>query len=1108
MLRRLLKIMAVLLLLVLAAAFFMPRLTDWNGQRDRIERGLTQSLGREVRIEGDVSLVLLPRPVLRARDVHVANVEGAAEPDFLAAEGLLLELRGLPLLLGRVEIGQVGLEHPVLALEELEDGRRSWDFGDGVSLPDFGVDSARVEDGLLDWRDAASGRTLRLEHVSLELEAGNGYEGEGRFSVSGRDFGYAVKTARAGENGAVPVNIRLSLPGETSGGASFSAVIQPGATGGWTGTGGVNLQLPDFAGALGEEDAAQALHAPFSLIADAEFGDRRLSLSRISARLGRGEEAASLEGEAGFDWGGEKPEISLSLSGDALDFDEFLPRLAPAEPPARSVRRPAPPPPFELPKGWEGSLSFALERIDFRGESFTDVRLEAKLADGALDIGRIAAGGGEATLDLSGRLEAVDRAPVLDLSGHIATGDAVALLAPFGLSVPGAAASGGKLPADLTGRFTGWRERGTVSGLSGRLGGSAVEASRIEFDLAAQRPRIHAALSLDRYDLGGPLDPALRWPALGSARVAVSEFLASRDIVLDIRIGEVSWAGLAITGFAVNGSSDATGLSLVTAGFDDLDGLSLHLSGRAAGLEPVAGLELSAEIRSEDAGPALEEFGVKFPGGAGALNGLAQISGNGAGGSIAFDLEVLGGHWQASGAYGRHGDGYEVSDLKLKLDYAEAHGLIDRFLPPVETPRPAMGALSLYGEITGGKSELTVTALQGTLGEVTLRDSRLGLALPGAQPRIDLALSTSALPLDRLWENLGVGFDKAWLDRISGGMTLSAVSIDWRGLHFDAPALDVRLSGGQLQLVQGDAGFLDGRIGATGRYGGASPFGFSVDATGLKPIRPWPPETLPRISDGVLGFHVEGTAQGWDSLSGKGSLVLDQARMDGFAPGAVAELAALGAESDPASLIGALPASIASGSVSGVGVTGGFVIEKGVAVPSDLFLSVPGFLPVSVEGSVDLAADVVALQAQMALDHGGALPPFVARLEGGRAAPRLALDLTGPAGTAAERHRVALLAAATAEARSQASVAVSAAALAIGEAAGTGATDARRRLVAAPVARALDAAAQELAPPLARLSQPWPAKDPEAMPIPPATPRRHGSITSDSVIEEILDLPR
>lgn len=99
-LRWLLGGLALLLCCALAGAWLLPQVLDWNRYRDTVAALASARLGREVRIEGPVSLSLLPQPVLTAGKVTLADAGGGVA---VTAAELRLRVALGPLLAGRVD---------------------------------------------------------------------------------------------------------------------------------------------------------------------------------------------------------------------------------------------------------------------------------------------------------------------------------------------------------------------------------------------------------------------------------------------------------------------------------------------------------------------------------------------------------------------------------------------------------------------------------------------------------------------------------------------------------------------------------------------------------------------------------------------------------------------------------------------------------------------------------------------------------------------------------------------------------------------------------------------------------------------------------------------
>ena len=69
-----------LLVVLVAAVFIAPGFIDWNAQKGRLSAEVRALTGRDLVVDGDVSLSLLPVPALSAYQVRFAYLEGVSAP--------------------------------------------------------------------------------------------------------------------------------------------------------------------------------------------------------------------------------------------------------------------------------------------------------------------------------------------------------------------------------------------------------------------------------------------------------------------------------------------------------------------------------------------------------------------------------------------------------------------------------------------------------------------------------------------------------------------------------------------------------------------------------------------------------------------------------------------------------------------------------------------------------------------------------------------------------------------------------------------------------------------------------------------------------------------
>ena len=96
---------AIAVVVAIVIALVAPFLIDWSSYRGSVESRAADILGRQVRIEGDMELRLLPQPVLRARNV----VAGDGETPDITIEQLDMTMSLTPLLSGEISVSVTSL---------------------------------------------------------------------------------------------------------------------------------------------------------------------------------------------------------------------------------------------------------------------------------------------------------------------------------------------------------------------------------------------------------------------------------------------------------------------------------------------------------------------------------------------------------------------------------------------------------------------------------------------------------------------------------------------------------------------------------------------------------------------------------------------------------------------------------------------------------------------------------------------------------------------------------------------------------------------------------------------------------------------------------------
>jgi len=141
------KILGGLLLILGVAVVVVPFFLNPNSYKATITDQVQKSIGREVKIDGDIKLRFLPTPKIKIKDVKVASLPGAKEPSFANIGSFEVSLQLWPLLRGHIDIDHIKLERARIVLEQMPDNRVNWEFSIASSQPSAASKQPESKDG-------------------------------------------------------------------------------------------------------------------------------------------------------------------------------------------------------------------------------------------------------------------------------------------------------------------------------------------------------------------------------------------------------------------------------------------------------------------------------------------------------------------------------------------------------------------------------------------------------------------------------------------------------------------------------------------------------------------------------------------------------------------------------------------------------------------------------------------------------------------------------------------------------------------------------------------------------------------------------------------------
>ncbi|HUH84404.1 MAG TPA: AsmA family protein [Stellaceae bacterium] len=861
---------AILVVLVVAALGLAPPFVDFEHFKGPIVAELAKRTGRKVELLGPISVTLLPRPALTARDVRLANPPDAAAPDMLRLRALEVKPALLPLLRGRFEIASATLLEPELDIERLPDGTPNWrppaaappartagaapsgGSPPGSAFAGFAVDRVSIQNGAI--IDRTRGTAERFEHINarIAVDPASGHAAaQGSLVARGAEVGFEIDSGRL-DAAELPLHLtvitvptaKLELDARLTGPLDDRHV-----------TGQVKLSADDARSALSTfaRYAAPAVAAqPLALSADIDGTLQRLVLDHLKLDLGpaHGEGRLQVERSA-------TPVVNLALSFSSLDLDHWpMPRRAASALSLIAGAEAATPPPAatESLPDITAKIQLGADTMLWRGGLIRDARLAFILMDRRISVSRLAASlPGGADVTLSGVLTPAAAGPSAQGMIEAKADDLRGLLAWLGTSAD-------TVPADrlrqaaLSSRFTLAGNRidlgpvdATVDGT--RLGGAATVLLRA-------RPGLGIRVVADRLNLDAYLPVPVAAPERSGATVgdaknqapatSAAHLLDAFDANMDARVEVLTWRGQPLRDVHLAGSLQTGELSVRELSVANAGGANATLSGVVDGITTKPSGQLAFDMRGPEFERALRLVAPSLAAGRsyGSFNMGGGLQYDGAKVTLDAELQLLDGHVRLAGEVGETSS---ALDLTLDADDPSFQRLVQSFDPFYQAAGGDPGPIKLSAHVTGDRHHLKVEPLALAIGESSL-DGTLGIELGAGRPHLAANLNIGDWALDRLLPVrqsaalegasfagtgivlaqarlappiLGESWSAAPIDLGAMSLadldlTLAGHSLSYGRLRLDQPALQASLSDGKLTVQRLTGSLFGGSLEASG----------------------------------------------------------------------------------------------------------------------------------------------------------------------------------------------------------------------------------------------------------------------------------------------------
>jgi AsmA protein len=410
----------VVIVVVIVALIAVPFLIPTETYKGQIVERVKSATGRDLALNGPISLSVLPSFGLTVSDVAFGNAPGASTKNMATFAKLQLQVQPIALLSGRLMIDSFVLVDPVIALEVDKQGRPNWQFATAPAqssavtsgappaarsappaatgakpaarpagpLDEIHLGDIRLVNGTITYLDARTGQKQQVNKIDAKLvlpDLGSPMQASGNADWNGKTVSLTLDlvTPRQFLSGAkTAVTVKLAAPAVkfdfkgtvasadelTLDGETVLDIASLRELANWTGG-----TLPPTSGGLGPLKIAGKLDVAGAKV---NFSGAQIALDAINAK-----------GDLAVDASGAKPALKGTLDVDKLDLNPYLPppqaapaAAAPGAPaPANttpSAGAPAPAPAASAGAGWSD------QPIDMSG-------LKVANADFALTVGGI-----------------------------------------------------------------------------------------------------------------------------------------------------------------------------------------------------------------------------------------------------------------------------------------------------------------------------------------------------------------------------------------------------------------------------------------------------------------------------------------------------------------------------------------------------------------------------------------------------------------------------------------------------------------------------------------------------------------------------------------------
>jgi AsmA protein len=182
-------ICAGVIVVVIAALLIIPMFVDVQKYKPELEKWVSETTGRPFSVGDDLELSLFPWAGVSFSDLHLGNMSGFAEKDFVTIKSFEVRLKLLPLIFRDLQVKRFVLNEPRIVLVKNKKGRVNWEFPKttndaekdakvpvgktsekGLPISSLTVGDFSLKNGVVLWIDHSTNTRKELAQINLTLK--------------------------------------------------------------------------------------------------------------------------------------------------------------------------------------------------------------------------------------------------------------------------------------------------------------------------------------------------------------------------------------------------------------------------------------------------------------------------------------------------------------------------------------------------------------------------------------------------------------------------------------------------------------------------------------------------------------------------------------------------------------------------------------------------------------------------------------------------------------------------------------------------------------------------------------------------------------------------